>query len=165
MGFSLGSFILGGMFAPKGCTDNTVVHKHTDIHIPVKYPDNWDEFSDTEKLEWLKNRQYWHEFYELKNTLNKKVKFEPVEDNRASIAQTVYESIIKNKGSMDEARKIMENYLAEHFLGKVRNERTQAEINGVIRYVNDFLTCHKVEIEYLSHEPLQIFSKFVFEDS
>ena len=134
----IGSF-LAGMFLGGACSSSTVTHNHhtTIVHNPVQYPDNWDEYDNEEKLEWLKNRNYWHEYYELKHSLYERVEFKLVEGN--NIYCKVIDSIIKNKGDKTEAEQLFIDYLNKKYMFKVLNATIKMEIKMEVDRMNDYI--------------------------
>ena len=140
----MGSF-LAGLFLGSSCSSNTVTHKHhtTVIRNPIQYPDDWDDYDNEKKLEWLKNRSYWHEYYKLKDSLYERARFEIVEcDNiyyDVNIYSKVIDSIIKNKGDTAEAKQLFTEYLNKRYAFKVLNDTTRTEIKMELDRMNDYI--------------------------
>lgn len=134
---SIGSF-LGGLFLGS-CSSNTITcnHNTTIIRNPIQYPDDWDDYSDEKKLEWLRNRSYWHEYYELKHSLYERVEFKLVEGD--NIYYKVIDSIVKNKGDTTEAAQLFKEYLNKRYLDKVLNDTTRMEIQMELDRMNDYI--------------------------
>lgn len=134
---SIGSF-LAGLFLGS-CSSNTITRNHntTIIRNPIQYPADWDDYSDEKKLEWLKNRNYWHEYYELKHSLYERVEFKLVEGD--DIYYKVMDSIVKNKGDKTEAEQLFTEYLNKRYLGKVLNATTRMEIKMELDRMNDYI--------------------------
>ena len=132
----VGSF-LAGLFLGGG--SSTIEHNHstTIVRNPVQYPDDWDNYDNKKKLEWLKNRSYWHEYYELKHSLYERVEFKLVEvDN---IYHKVVDSIIRNKGDTTEANQLFTEYLDKRYMGKVLNNITRAMLAMEVDRMNDYI--------------------------
>lgn len=159
MSFDFGSFLLGRIFFPRANTTEITQNHHVDIHIPVQYPDNWGEYSNEEKLKWLEDRKYWREYYELKSSLKTSVHVD-INQNNDDIKESILQSVLKNKGDLTEAQKLLENYLAEKFQGECISEQTEARINYIIGDINNYLKRYKNDIEFWG--PLKIFRKFTF---
>lgn len=136
----IGSFLAGLCLG--GCrSSNTVTHEHhtTIIRNPIQYPDDWDDYTDEGKLEWLKNRSYWSEYYELKHSLYERaeIKFKLVEGD--NIYYKVIDSIIKNRGNKTEAEQLFTEYLNKRYMFKVLNDTTRMEIKMEIDKMNDYI--------------------------
>ena len=129
---------LAGLFLGS-CSSNNVTHNHntTTIRNPIQYPDDWDDLSDEEKLKWLRDRSYWHEFYELKGSLYERVEFKLVEGD--NIYFKVMDSIIKNNGDKTEAEKLFTDYLNKRYRFKVLNDTTKMEIQMEFNRMNDYI--------------------------
>ena len=132
----IGSF-LAGLYLGGG--SSTTVHNHntTIIRNPIQYPADWDEFSDEKKLDWLKNRSYWHEYHELKHSLYERAQFKLVEGD--NIYYKVIDSIVKNKGDTTEAEQLFKEYLNKRYLGKVLNVTTRMEIKMELDRMNEYI--------------------------
>ena len=139
----IGSF-LAGMFLGGACSSNVVTHNHhtTVIRNPVQYPNDWDEYDSEKKLEWLKNRCYWREYYQLKDYLYeqayKRVEFKLVEEGD-NIYYKVLDSIIKNKGDKTEADQLFLEYLNKKYMTKFLNNTTRMEIKMEVDQMNDYI--------------------------
>lgn len=161
MSFDFGSFLLGRIFFPRANTKEITQNHHVDIHIPVQYPDNWGEYSNEEKLDWLKDRKYWREYYELKSDLKSFVHIDINQDiDTDDIKESILQSVLKNEGDLTDAQKLLENYLIEKFSGQPISEQTEARINYIIGDINNYLKRYKNDIEFWG--PLKIFRRFTF---
>lgn len=134
----IGSF-LAGMFLGGACSSSSVTHNHhtTVIHNPIQYPDDWDEYDDEKKLKWLKNRSYWHEYYEFKHSLYERAEFKLVEGD--NIYYKVIDSIIKNKGDKTEAEQLFIEYLDKRYMFQPLTEITRTEIRMEVDRMNDYI--------------------------
>lgn len=133
-----GSF-LTGLFLGRGAS-TTIYNNHhntTIIRNPIQYPDDWDNYTDEGKLEWLKNRCYWHEYYELKHSLYERVEFKLIEDD--NIYYKVIDSIIKNKGDKTEAEQLFTEYLNKKYAFKRLDNTTITEIKMEVDRMNDYI--------------------------
>lgn len=135
---SIGSF-LAGLFLGSSCSSNTVTHEHhtTVVRNPIQYPDDWDDYTDEGKLEWLKDRCYWSEYYELRHSLYERAKFEILEYD--TIYYRVLDSIVKNKGDKTEAEQLFTEYLNKRYMFKVLNDTTRMEIKMEVDRMNDYI--------------------------
>lgn len=134
----IGSF-LAGMFLGSSCSSNTVTHNHhtTIVRNSIQYPNNWDNYTDEEKLEWLKNRSYWSEYYRFKDSLCERVEFKLVEGD--NIYYKVVDSIVKNKGDKTKAEKLFTEYLNKKYVCKWLNDTTKMEIKTEVDRMNDYI--------------------------
>ena len=135
---SVGSF-LAGLFLGGACSSNTVTHNHhtTIIHNPIQYPNDWDDYDNEKKLEWLRDRSYWSEYYELKDSLCKRVEFKLVEGD--DIYFKVMDSIIKNNGDKTEAEQLFTEYLNKRYMFKVLNDTITMKLRQEINRMNDYI--------------------------
>lgn len=158
----VGSF-LAGLFLGKGSSSSTTVHKHNTIIIrnPIQYPNDWDNYTDEGKLEWLKNRSYWHEYYKLKNSLYQQAEFKLVEGGD-DIYSKVINSIIENRGDETEAKQLFSEYLNERFAGKVLNETTRMEFKMEIDRMKNYIQHNYSLISqfYESKDGFEVWLKF-----
>ena len=120
----------------------------TNIHVPVQYPDDWDNYTDKKKLKWLKNRSYWHEYYELKHSLHERVKFKLVEGD--NIYQEVVDSLVRNKGDKTEAEQLFSEYLKKKYVGKVLNDTTRMMVAMEVKELNDYVRHNYLSISQFS---------------
>lgn len=134
----VGSF-LAGLFLGSRCSSNTITNNHntTIVRNPIQYPDDWDDYDNEEKLEWLKNRSYWHEYNELKHSLYTRAEFKLVEGD--DIYYKVIDSIVKNKGDKTEAEKLFTDYLNKRYRSKPFNDTTKMEIKMEVDRMNDYI--------------------------
>lgn len=133
----IGSF-LAGLFLGSSCSSGTVDnHKTTIVHNPIQYPDDWDNYSNDKKLEWLKNRSHWREYYQLKESLCRQIEFKLVEGN--DICFKVMDSIVRNKGDKTEAEQLFLDYLNEKYMFSYFNDTTRTKIKMKVDRVNDYI--------------------------
>lgn len=111
----------------------------TVVRNPVKYPDDWDDYTVEKKLEWLKNKRYWHEYYELKHSLCERVEFKLVLVEGDNIYHEVIDSIIRNKGDVTEANELFTEYLDKGYMGKVLNNTTREMLAMEVDKMNDYI--------------------------
>ena len=165
MSFDFGSFWLGKFFSLRTNSEQTIHNHHTEINIPVQYPDDWQAYSNEEKLKWLEDRKYWREYYELKSSLRRGICIISKQYSNASIDasinETILQSIIRNKGDTSEAKMLLESYLNEKFSFMPKTKETLAMINNVIESINKFLIEHRNEMEF--YTDLELFCEFKFQ--
>lgn len=161
MSFDFGSFWLGKFFSSRTDTKQIIHNHHTEINIPVQYPDDWQAYSNEEKFKWLKDRKYWREYYELKSSLRCGICITSKQHSDAGIEEIILQSIIRNKGDISEAKILFENYLNEKFSFMPKTKETLVMINDVIESINKFLIEHRNEIEF--YTDLELFCEFKFQ--
>ena len=133
----VGSFLAGLFLGGHRSSIPVYEYNATIISNPIQYPDDWDDYTVEKKLEWLKNRSYWHEYYELKHSLHERVEFKLVEGD--NIYHKVVDSIIRNKGDTTEANQLFTEYLNEGYMGKVLNNTTRDMLAMEVDRMNDYI--------------------------
>ena len=135
----VGSF-LAGLFLGGACSSNTVTHNHhtTVIRNPIQYPDDWDDYTDAKKLEWLKNRCYWHEYYNLLSSQRRYFEVKIIDDDD-NIYYKVIDSIVKNNGDKTEAEQLFTEYLNKKYMFKYLNDITRMNIKTEVDGMNDYI--------------------------
>lgn len=134
----MGSF-LAGLFLGSSCSSNTAVNNHhtTIIKNPIQYPSDWDNYDNDKKLEWLKNRCYWSEYYQLKHSLEKRVEFKLVEGD--NICYEVIDSIVRNKGNKTEAEQLFSEYLTKKYMIKLNDITTKTKMEMEVDRMNNYI--------------------------
>lgn len=134
----IGSF-LAGLYLGGG--SSTTVHNHKTVVVcnTIQYPGDWDEYSDEKKLEWLKNRSYWHEYYNLLSSQRKYFEVKIIDDEDDNIYYKVIDSIVKNKGDKTEAEQLFTEYLNKRYMFKVLNATTRMEIKMELDRMNEYI--------------------------
>lgn len=130
---------LVGLALGSACSSSEVTHNHhtTTIHNPIQYPANWDNYTDEKKLEWLKNRSYWHEYHELKYSLYQRAKFEILECD--TIYYRVLDSLVKNKGDKTEAEQLFIDYLNKKYMFKSFDNLLKMKLKMEVDSLNDYI--------------------------
>lgn len=150
---SIGSFF-AGMFL--GRTHSSTHNHHTTIvHNPINYPEDWDNYTNEKKLEWLKNRSYWREYHQLRHSLSERVEFKQVEGDNIIYCE-VMSSIIKNEGDKTEANQLFTEYLNKKYMTKPLNSNTEAEIKMEIDRMNDYVQNNRYLLSHF-HKPVEYY--------
>ena len=141
----IGSF-LAGLFLGSSCSSKEVHNYNTTVvHNLIQYPDDWDNYTDANKLEWLKNRSYWREYYQLEESLSRRVESKLVVESD-DICSEVMNSIIRNEGDKTEAEQLFSDYLSKKYMFRCLNDATRINIEMETDRLNDYIRQNNYKI-------------------